>query len=59
MKQESLDKTLTAIVMVLKDLDIDDVDRAELMLNLYHLLKSKEDYQDSLEVLQSKRLRKR
>jgi hypothetical protein len=53
MKKESLDKALTAIILVLRDLDIDNIDRVELMTNLYHLLSDKEEYERSIEILQS------
>lgn len=52
MKQESLDKTLSAILLVLDEIDIDVVDRAELTINLYHLLRDREEYNKKIEVLQ-------
>lgn len=52
MKQESLDKTLSAILLVLDEIDIDSVDRAELTINLYHLLRDRDEYTKKIEVLQ-------
>ena len=43
MKQESLDKTLTAVVSVVNELDIDTADKLELTINLYHLLKDRDE----------------
>jgi len=53
MKQESLNKALSAIIMVLNELDMDQVDKVELMTNLYHLLNNREEYKRSIEILQS------
>ena len=60
MKQESLDKVLLSIELVLRDLDIDPVDKAELALNLYHLLRNRREYEHSIKVLRKdQELRKR
>ena len=60
MKQESLDKVLLSIELVLRDLDIDPVDKAELSLNLYHLLCNRREYEHRIKVLRKDQdLRKR
>ena len=53
MKQESLDKTLTAIVSVVNELDIDQADKLELTVNLYHLLKDRDEYTKKIQLLMS------
>lgn len=53
MKQESLDKTLTAVVSVVNELDIDTADKLELTINLYHLLKDRDEYNKKIQLLMS------
>ena len=53
MKQESLDKTLTAIISVVNELDIDQTDKLELTVNLYHLLKDRDEYTKKIQLLMS------
>lgn len=48
MKKESLDKASEEIIKALKESDIDDMDKLELMLNLYHML---DNYEENIKVL--------
>lgn len=52
MTQESLDKSLTAIFKTLDGLDIDTVDKMELLLNLRLLLENVDSYRQSIDILQ-------
>lgn len=56
MKSESLDKALDAFLQTLDRLDIDRIDKVELMLNLKSFL-SIMSYEHNIEVLEKERLR--
>lgn len=51
MNKESLEKVKDEIIKVLENTDIDIVDKAELMINLVHLL---ENYEKSIKILQKR-----
>lgn len=55
MKQESLDKALDIILKDISDLDIDVVDKCELMLNLKTLLENVDSYKRDIEILRNNR----
>lgn len=55
MKQESLEKALDGFIETLDKLDIDTVDKVELMLNLKSFL-SALDYTRNIEILERDRL---
>jgi len=55
MKQESLEKALDGFIETLDRLDIDTVDKVELMLNLKSFL-SALDYTRNIEILERDRL---
>ena len=52
MKQESLDKLSDKVFKVIDTLDIDTVDKMDLLINLKTLLESKDTYEKSIKVLQ-------
>lgn len=52
MQQESLDKILDSILITLDNLDIDAVDKIDLLVNLKTLLGSVDTYTQSINVLQ-------
>ena len=51
MQQESLDKALTAVLVGLDKINIDSVDKVELLLNLKLLLENVDRYEQSIAVL--------
>ena len=51
MKQASLDKALDVIVEGIASLDIDVVDKCELLINLKILLESVDEYKASIDLL--------
>lgn len=55
MKQESLDKALDGILKTVSELDIDIVDKCELMLNLKILLENVSSYEKDIEMLRERR----
>lgn len=55
MKQESLDKALDGILKTVSDLDIDIVDKCELMLNLKTLLENVSSYEKDIEILRERK----
>ena len=55
MKQESLDKALDGILKTVSELDIDIVDKCELMLNLKTLLENVSSYEKDIEMLRERR----
>ena len=54
MKQESLDKAIIGILHVIKNLDIDEQDKLELMTNEYYFLEP-EEYQENVKTLKLSR----
>ena len=50
MNKESLNKTLRMILLHLKDLGIDEVDKMELMINISNFLDD-EKYEENIKVL--------
>lgn len=55
MKQESLDKALDIILKDISNLDIDIVDKCELMLNLKKLLENASSYEKDIDILRERR----
>ena len=54
MKQESLDKAIISILHVIKDLDIEEQDKLELMTNEYYFLEP-EEYHKNVKTLKLSR----
>ena len=54
MNAESLDKALYTIIIALKQTDINEADKMELLINLYHFLDVKH-YKSNVETLKQKR----
>ena len=52
MEQESLDKASNVIFTALDKLNIDTVDKIDLLINLKALLEDKDRYTESIKVLQ-------
>lgn len=50
MKEESLNKVREKIIDIINNEDIDNIDKIELMLNLYHFL-SPEKYEKNIKTL--------
>lgn len=50
MNKESLDRAEEEIIKVLRDLEIDNIDKLELMLNLSHFLDDK-NYKENIKIL--------
>ena len=59
MKQESLDKLSDKVFKVIDTLNIDTVDKMDLLINLKTLLEDSKTYEESIKVLQREMPRKK
>ena len=54
MKNDSLEKARDTIIEAISNLDINGVDKAELMVNLFHFL-DKDKYKKNIQILKLKK----
>lgn len=58
MERESLEKVARMIILHLKDLGINDIDKLELMVNIDNFL-NPEEYDDNIKILQKSKRNKK